>query len=94
MRKRTDKAELWDFPPASANAGVKQPQAVSQLSHNHLDAMLLEFWDQPNEKQLNIRLPAGAKKMIERLARRKTVGVSTLVRMWVIESLRREAIQG
>jgi hypothetical protein len=57
------------------------------------DAMLLDFWDQPNEMQLNIRLPAGAKKMIERLARRKTVGVSTLVRMWVIESLRREVRQ-
>ena len=55
--------------------------------------MLLEYWDQPNEMQLNIRLPAGAKKMIERLARRKTIGVSTLVRMWVIESLRREARQ-
>ena len=30
--------------------------------------------------------------MIERLARRKTVEVSTLVRMWVIESLRRGGI--
>ena len=55
--------------------------------------MLLEYWDQPNEMQLNIRLPAGVKKLIERLARRKTIGVSTLVRMWVIESLRREARQ-
>ena len=62
-------------------------------SHGGFDSMLLEYWDQPNEMQLNIRLPAGAKKMIERLARRKTVGVSTLVRMWVIESLRREARQ-
>ena len=55
--------------------------------------MLLDYWDQPNEMQLNIRLPAGAKKLIEGLARRKTIGVSTLVRMWVIESLRREARQ-
>jgi hypothetical protein len=31
--------------------------------------------------------------MIERLARRKTIEVSTLVRMWVIESMRREAAQ-
>jgi hypothetical protein len=29
--------------------------------------------------------------MIERLAKRKTVEVSTLVRMWVIDSMRREA---
>jgi hypothetical protein len=29
--------------------------------------------------------------MIERLAKRKTIEVSTLVRMWVIDSMRREA---
>jgi len=29
--------------------------------------------------------------MIEKLAMRKTVQVSTLVRMWVIESMRKEA---
>ena len=38
-----------------------------------LEAMLLEYWKQPNSQQLNIRIPKGAKKMIERLARRKTV---------------------
>jgi hypothetical protein len=56
-----------------------------------LDAMLMKYWKQPNTKQLNIRIPATAKRMIETLARRKTVEVSTLVRMWVIESMRREA---
>jgi hypothetical protein len=55
-----------------------------------LDRMLLEYWKQPNTKQLNIRIPASAKRMIERLAKRKTLEVSTLVRMWVIESMRRE----
>jgi 16S rRNA U516 pseudouridylate synthase RsuA-like enzyme len=58
-----------------------------------LEAMLLEYWKQPNTQQLNIRIPEGAKRMIERLARRKTVEVSTLVRMWVIDSMRREASQ-
>jgi len=58
-----------------------------------LDRMLLEYWSQPNTKQLNIRIPSAAKRMIERLAMRKTVEVSTLVRMWVIESMRREAAQ-
>ncbi|MGA2137128.1 MAG: hypothetical protein ABSH50_32960 [Bryobacteraceae bacterium] len=56
-----------------------------------LDRMLLEYWNQPNTKQLNIRIPPAAKRMIERLAKRKTVEVSTLVRMWVIDSMRREA---
>ncbi len=58
-----------------------------------LDRMLLEYWNQPNSKQLNIRIPASARRMIERLAKRKTVEVSTLVRIWVIESMRREAAQ-
>ena len=58
-----------------------------------LEAMLLEYQKQPNSQQLNIRIPKGAKRMIERLARRKTIEVSTLVRMWVIDSMRREASQ-
>ena len=58
-----------------------------------LETMLLEYQKQPNSQQLNIRIPKGAKKMIERLARRKTIEVSTLVRMWVIDSMRREASQ-
>jgi hypothetical protein len=57
-----------------------------------LDAMLLRYWKEPNTKQLNIRIPATAKRMIERLARRKTVEVSTLVRMWIMDRMRREAI--
>lgn len=58
-----------------------------------LEEMLLDYWKQPNTRQLNIRIPAAAKRGIERLARRKTLQVSTLVRMWVIEGLRREAMQ-
>ena len=58
-----------------------------------LDRLLLEYWNQPNTKQLHIRIPPAAKRMIERLAKRKKVDVSTLVRMWVIESMRREASQ-
>lgn len=58
-----------------------------------LEEMLLEYWKQPNSQQLNIRIPLAAKRMIERLAKRKTVEVSTLVRMWVIESMRREAME-
>ena len=56
-----------------------------------LDRMLNDYWSQANTKQLNIRIPPAAKRMIEMLAKRKTVEVSTLVRMWVIESMRREA---
>ena len=59
---------------------------------SELDRMLLRYWKEPNTRQLNIRIPVTAKRMIERLARRKTVEVSTLVRMWIIDSMRREAM--
>ena len=58
-----------------------------------LDRMLAGYWGQPNTKQLNIRIPATAKRLIEKLAKRKTIEVSTLVRMWVVEGMRREAGQ-
>ncbi len=54
-----------------------------------MDQMLLDYQKERNTEQLNIRIPATTKHMIERLARRKTVEVSTLVRMWVIEGMRR-----
>lgn len=91
----TQDSEFWQFLDNQTNAAVP-PQTAPSNGHASpsVDALLLEYWDQPNETQLNIRLPAAAKRMIERLARRKTVGVSTLVRMWVIESLRREVAHG
>ncbi len=70
---------------------VEQGIMEEDPDREDLDQMLLEYWNEPNSKQLNIRVPATAKRMIERLARRKTVEVSTLVRMWVIEAMRREA---
>ena len=70
---------------------VKQRIMETDPDRKDLDRMLLEYRNEPNTKQLNIRIPATAKRMIERLAKRKTVEVSTLVRMWVIESMRREA---
>jgi hypothetical protein len=69
--------------------GIMEPDP----DREDLDQMLLEYWKQPNTRQLNIRLPAAAKRVIETLARRKTVQVSTLIRMWVIESMRREAMK-
>jgi hypothetical protein len=67
------------------------PRLQAVPTESTFEDLLFDCADQRNETQLNIRLPAAAKQMIERLARRKTVGVSTLVRMWVIECLRREA---
>lgn len=72
-----------------------QEQGIVEIDpyREDLERMLLEYWNQPNTKQLNIRIPPAAKRMIEKLAKRKTVEVSTLVRMWVIDSMRREAMR-
>jgi len=59
--------------------------------HEELERMRREYWREPNTRQLNVRIPATARRMIERLAKRKTMEVSTLVRMWVIEGMRRES---
>ena len=68
-------------------------QGITAIDPDHADVerMLAEYWGQPNTKQLNIRIPEAAKRLIEKLAKRKTVEVSTLVRMWVVEGMRREA---
>jgi hypothetical protein len=91
-RKNASYAELADFFDRHDGAELlKQGIMEPDPEREDLERMLLEYWKQPNTRQLNIRLPAGAKRMIEKLATRKTVQVSTLVRMWVIESMRREA---
>ena len=93
-RKRASYQELSDF--FDRHDGVDLlDQGIMEIDPDRedLERMLLEYWNQPNTKQLNIRIPPAAKRMIERLAKRKTVEVSTLVRMWVIESMRREASQ-
>jgi hypothetical protein len=94
-RQDASYAELADF--FDRHDGVDLlDQGIMEIDpvREDLDRMLREYWSQPNTKQLNIRIPPAAKSMIERLAKRKTVEVSTLVRMWVIDSMRREATKG
>ena len=90
--KRASYAELDRF--FDRHDGVDLlDQGITEIDPDRrdLEQMLLNYWAQPNTKQLNIRLPATAKRLIEKLARRNTVEVSTLVRMWVIQGMRREA---
>ena len=93
-RKDASYPELSDFFDRHDGADLLD-RGIMEIDpdRDDLERMLLEYWSQPNTKQLNIRIPATAKRMIERLAKRKTVEVSTLVRMWVIDSMRREATQ-
>jgi len=93
-RKGASYSELSDFFD-HADAADLLDRGITEIDPDRedLERMLLEYWNQPNTKQLNIRIPATAKRMIERLAKRKTVEVSTLVRMWVIDRMRREAAQ-
>jgi hypothetical protein len=56
-----------------------------------LEELLRDYLIEPNDAQLNIRLPRSAKAMLQKLARRKTLEASTLARLWIIERLRQEA---
>ena len=92
-RKTASYTELADFFDRHDGADLfDQGITVVDRDRSDLDQMLLRYWKEPNTKQLNIRIPATAKRMIERLAKRKTVEVSTLIRMWVMESMRRESM--
>ena len=80
-RRDATNAELEEF--FSRHDGtelVRQGIMEIDPDREDLERMLLDYWKQPNTKQLNIRIPAAAKRMIERLAKRKTVEVSTLGR--------------
>ena len=93
-RRNAPDEELADFFDRHDGAELlKQGIMEPDSDREDLDRMLLEYWKKPNTRQLNIRLPAGAKRIIEKLAKRKTVHVSTLVRMWVIDSMRKEALK-
>ena len=92
-RKNASYTELADFFDRHDGSDL-MARGITAIDpdRSDLDQMLLRYWAEPNTKQLNIRIPATAKRIIERLARRKTVEVSTLVRMWVMESMRRDAM--
>jgi hypothetical protein len=59
--------------------------------HSDLEELLMRYLSEPNDAQLNIRLPKSAKEMLKRVARRKALDVSTLVRLWLIKRLHKEA---
>jgi len=62
--------------------------------HSDLEELLQHYLSEPNDAQLNIRLPHSAKAMLKRIARQKTLDASTLARLWIVERLREEAKAG
>src|SRR5437762_14164658 len=67
-RKRASYEELSDFFDRHDGADLID-QGIMEIDPDRedLERMLLEYWSQPNTKQLNIRIPPSAKRMIERL---------------------------
>jgi len=65
-------AQISDFFDRHDGADLLE-QGITEIDPDRkdLERMLLEYWSQPNTKQLNIRIPQSAKRMIERLAKRK-----------------------
>ncbi len=68
----------------------RQGIMVRDDDRNDLEAMLKKYLSEPNNAQLNIRLPRSAKRMLARIASQKTIDASTLARIWIVERLRRE----
>ncbi len=86
--------ELADFFDRHASTELLRKRIVEpDPDREDIDRMLLEYWKRPNTRQLNVRVPARAKQLIDKLAKRSTVQASTLVRLWVIEGMRREAMK-
>ena len=69
----------------------RQGLMVPDADHSDLEPLLRQYLSQPNDTQLNIRLPRSAKRLLARIANQKTVDASTLARIWIVERLRREA---
>lgn len=63
---------------------------VRDDDHADIEEMLKRYLSEPNNDQLNIRLPRSAKRMLARLANQKTIDASTLARIWIVERLRHE----
>jgi hypothetical protein len=68
----------------------RQGIMVRDNDRDDLEVMLKKYLSEPNNDQLNIRLPRSAKRMLARLASQKTIDASTLARIWIVERLRRE----
>ena len=60
--------------------------------HSDLEETLLTYLSEPRDARLSVPLPRTAKRILEKLARRKAVDSSTLARMWIMAELRREVL--
>ena len=63
---------------------------VRDEDRSNLEGLLRSYLSEPNDAQLNIRLPRSARALLSRIANQKTVDASTLARIWIVERLRRE----
>ena len=68
----------------------KQRIMVRDSDHSDLDRLFTQYLSEPNNSQLNIRLPSSAKRLLSKIASQKTIDASTLARIWIVERLRRE----
>ena len=70
----------------------RQGFMVRDSDRSDIDGMLRKYLSEPNNSQLNIRLPANAKRLLSRMADQKTIDASTLARIWIVERLRKESL--
>lgn len=72
-----EEAEFWDTHDASLL--FKNPKIPLEK---------LPLLEKEKEEALTVRLQKSVKQKLERIARQKGIGPTTLVRMWLVERLR------
>jgi hypothetical protein len=65
---------------------------VIDEDHSDLEEALLAYLSEPRNERVSVSLPRSAKRILEELARRKTLEPSTLARLWIMEGLRRAVL--
>lgn len=71
---------------------IREGTMAIDEDHSDLEEALLAYLSEPRDARLSVPLPRTAKRILEKLARRKAVDSSTLARIWIMEELRREVL--
>ncbi len=92
LSKRATEREIVHFLDSNDPEELeKQGIMVRDEESSDLEEILRKYLAEPNDSQVNIRLPQSAKRLLTRIAHQKTIDASTLARIWIVERLRHEA---
>lgn len=80
FKNREEEANFWDTHDFTDYVDFSKKQ----------DVKLIFELDKPKEESLVVRVQSSIKRALEKLAKSQGISPSTLVRMWMIEKLKKE----